>query len=281
MSGVLFIVATPIGNLEDITRRAVRTLSEVDRIAAEDTRHTQHLLAHLGLQKPMISLHEHNEHERIAMILDLLSEDLDIALVSDAGTPLISDPGFPLLRAVIEAGFRVVPIPGVSSVITALCAAGVPTDRFCFHGFLPHKNAERLNKLEAIAQLQGTQVLLESTHRIERLLQQLHQLMPQAQVVVAKELTKRHENFIRGQAVDCLDALHQAPELRKGEFVVLIHQPDISAVNKSVLDVEKLLKALLLHMPLKAAVKIAVDASGGKKNELYQLALEISESSRK
>lgn len=280
MSGVLFIVATPIGNLDDITRRAVKTLAEVDRIAAEDTRHTKHLLAHLGLQKPMISLHEHNEHERIQTIIELLQQGLDVALVSDAGTPLISDPGYPLLRAIIEAGLPVIPIPGVSSVITALCAAGLPTDRFCFHGFLPHKNAERLSKLELIRQMPGTQLLLESTHRIERLLQQLMELMPQAQVVVAKELTKRHENFIRGSAAECLQTLQQAPELRKGEFVVLLYQSDVAAGSSSALDVEKLLTALLPHMPLKAAVKIVVDASGGKKNELYQLALQISEANK-
>ncbi len=140
MSGVLYIVATPIGNLDDITLRAIEVLRSVDLVAAEDTRHSQHLLAHLGISKKMLSLHEHNERERIQQILNYLGEGNQIALVSDAGTPLISDPGFPLVRAVVEAGYRVTPVPGVSSVITALSAAGLPTDKFIFHGFLPHNS---------------------------------------------------------------------------------------------------------------------------------------------
>jgi 16S rRNA (cytidine1402-2'-O)-methyltransferase len=170
MSGVLYIVATPIGNLDDITLRAIEVLGNVDLVAAEDTRHSQHLMAHLGLRKKMLSLHEHNEQDRIIQILALLSQGQQIALVSDAGTPLISDPGFPLVRAAIEAGYKVTPIPGVSSIIAALSAAGLATDQFSYHGFLAHKNADRLTRLQALKQTGGTHVLLESTHRIERLL---------------------------------------------------------------------------------------------------------------
>ena len=277
MSGVLYIVATPIGNLDDITLRAIEVLKSVDLVAAEDTRHSQHLLSHLGMQKKMLSLHEHNERERIGQILAFLEQGQSIALISDAGTPLISDPGFPLVRAVVEAGFRVTPIPGVSSVITALSAAGLPTDRFSFHGFLPHKNAERLVRLEQLNATGETYVLFESTHRIERLLEQIGQLMPLSQVVLAKELTKRYEGFIRGTAEQCLQVFEQDPLLKKGEFVVLLHHPKVEETEQVDADTHRLLSLLLAEMPLKKAVKLAVDISGLKKNELYKMALEISE----
>ncbi len=276
MSGVLYIVATPIGNLDDITLRAIEVLREVDIVAAEDTRHSQRLLAHLGLRKKMLSLHEHNERERSTQIVKYLHNGQTIALVSDAGTPLISDPGYPLLQAVIDAGLKVVPVPGVSSVITALSAAGVPTDHFCFHGFLPHKNAERIARLKALQLLSGSQILLESTHRIERLLQQIDDLMPDCHVVLAKELTKRHERFLRGTAAECLQWFEQDAALSKGEFVVLLHQP-AAASQTSQLDNERLLTLLMAEMPLKKAVKIACEISGGRKNELYQQALELQQ----
>jgi len=276
MSGVLYIVATPIGNLDDITLRAIEVLRDVDIVAAEDTRHSQRLLAHLGLRKKMLSLHEHNERERSTQIVKYLHNGQTIALVSDAGTPLISDPGYPLLQAVIDAGLKVVPVPGVSSVITALSAAGVPTDHFCFHGFLPHKNAERIARLKALQLLSGSQILLESTHRIERLLQQIDELMPDCHVVLAKELTKRHERFLRGTAAECLLWFEQDAALSKGEFVVLLHQP-AAASQTSQLDNERLLTLLMAEMPLKKAVKIACEISGGRKNELYQQALELQQ----
>ncbi len=276
MSGVLYIVATPIGNLDDITLRAIEILRTVDLVAAEDTRHSQHLLSHLGVSKKMLSLHEHNERDRIQQILNYLEAGQQIALVSDAGTPLISDPGFPLVRATIEAGFRVIPIPGVSSIITALSAAGLPTDKFSFHGFLPHKNAERVKRLESLKNSDGTHVLLESTHRIERLLQQIMQVMPESQVVLAKELTKRHETFIRGSAEQCLQVFEQDALLKKGEFVVLIYQLIADKDDSVDLDAEKMLALLMQEMPLKKAVKLAVSLSGLKKNELYKMALVLS-----
>ncbi len=276
MSGVLHIVATPIGNLDDITLRAIEILRSVDLVAAEDTRHSQHLLAHLGISKKMLSLHEHNERERIQQILNYLGEGNQIALVSDAGTPLISDPGFPLVRAVVEAGYRVTPVPGVSSVITALSAAGLPTDKFIFHGFLPHKNSERLTRLEALKNADGTHILLESTHRIERLLQQVEQLMPEADVVLAKELTKRHETFLRGTAEQCLQFFDQDGLLKKGEFVVLIHQQKSNALDQNDVEIQAMLKLLMAEMPLKKAVKLAVNLTDRKKNELYKMALEIN-----
>jgi len=277
MSAVLFIVATPIGNLDDITLRAIDTLKQVDLVAAEDTRHSQRLLMHLGVKAKMISLHEHNEHQRIQQILDFLQQGQNIALISDAGTPLIYDPGYPLVRAVIEADYRVIPIPGVSGIITALSAAGLPTDHFSFHGFLPAKGAERIQKIEVLGKLPGTHVIYESTHRIERLLQQIAEILPHSQVVIAKELTKRHENFIRGTAMQCLLEMDQTPGLKKGEFVVLIHTPDKSGSQANKVDSVVLLETLLAEFPLKKAVQMAVKISGERKNELYQLALEISQ----
>lgn len=277
MSGELFIVATPIGNLDDITLRAIETLRSVDLVAAEDTRHSQHLLKHLGLQKKMISLHEHNEHQRILQILEFLQQGQNIALISDAGTPLISDPGYPLVRAVIEAGYRVIPIPGVSSIITALSAAGLPTDHFHFHGFLPPKGAERLHKIEMLHNQPGTHVIYESTHRIKRLLRQIEESLPDSKIVVAKELTKRHENFIRGTARQCLHEMEQEPALKKGEFVVLIHTPDTIGSKIKKVDTTVLLDTLLAEFPLKKAVNLAVKISGDRKNELYRVALEITQ----
>ncbi|MBC8210953.1 MAG: 16S rRNA (cytidine(1402)-2'-O)-methyltransferase [Gammaproteobacteria bacterium] len=277
MSGVLYIVATPIGNLDDITLRAIEVLGSVDLVAAEDTRHSQHLMAHLGLRKKMLSLHEHNEQDRVNQILGLLAQGQQIALVSDAGTPLISDPGFPLVRAVIEAGYKVTPIPGVSSIIAALSAAGLATDSFSYHGFLAHKNADRLTRLQALKKIGGTHVLLESTHRIERLLEQIDELMPASQLVLAKELTKRHESFIRGTAQQCLQIFSDDPLRKKGEFVVLMYHPAPEEDESVRLNAQKLLQLLMAEMPLKKAVKLAVEISGGKKNELYRQALLLSE----
>jgi 16S rRNA (cytidine1402-2'-O)-methyltransferase len=275
MSVQLFIVATPIGNLDDISRRAIKTLQQVDLVAAEDTRHSKRLLNHLGIRQEMVSLHEHNERQRIAMILQQLEEGRSVALISDAGTPLISDPGYPLVRAVAEAGYRITPIPGACSVIAALSAAGLPTDRFTFHGFLPQKNAERLNRLDELGQLGGTQVLLESTHRIVRLMQQVETQLPQAEVVLAKELTKAHERMLRGSAADCLQALLDEPPLQKGEFVVLLHLPRVADTARMVLNSEKLLGLLIAHLPLKTAVSLVAEISGEKKNRLYDLALRL------
>ena len=275
MSGHLYIVATPIGNLDDITLRAIETLREVDLIAAEDTRHSKQLLNHLAINKPMLSLHEHNERERIDSLLRKLLDGQNVALISDAGTPLISDPGYPLVSAAAQQGIRVVPVPGASSIITALSAAGVPTDRFCFHGFLPPKGSERVQRLEQLASIGGTHVLLESTHRIINLLQLIEQELSESEVVVAKELTKRFENFIRGSASDCLQEIERDSGLQKGEFVVLLNIAERQ--NQSELDAqgEVLLRRLLGEVSVKTAAKIVVDIHGGKKNSWYQRALEI------
>ena len=277
MNGVLYIVATPIGNLDDITLRAIKILQLVDVIAAEDTRHSQRLLGHLGIRKRMISLHQHNENQRLEQLLEKLQAGEDIALISDAGTPLISDPGYPLVRAVREAGLKVCPIPGPSSVITALSASGLPTEPFSFHGFLSQKNTERLQTLKTLKQQAGTLVLLESSHRIKRLMEQLDEVMPDHRIVIAKELTKTHENFLDGKASELLALLEDDPTLTRGEFVVLIDNPR-SKENNEVGQVEmEMLECLLKEMSLKKAVKLTCQFSGRKKNDLYPLALALNQ----
>jgi 16S rRNA (cytidine1402-2'-O)-methyltransferase len=277
MSGVLYIVATPIGNLDDITLRAIEILRNVDLIAAEDTRHSQRLLGHLGIRKPMVSMHQHNENNRYQQLIDKMLAGMDIALISDAGTPLLSDPGFPLVRAARSSGITVSPIPGASSVIAALSAAGLPLEPFTFLGFLSHKNRERIRSLESYKSLHGTLVLLESSHRIERLMQQLNEIMPDKQLVVAKELTKTHENFLCGKAEAIIEMLTDDRGLCKGEFVVLIDNPpdiDECAGEQDVID---MLKVLLRELPLKQAVKIASQLNGRKRNELYEIALRLNQ----
>ena len=276
MTGVLYIVATPIGNLNDISLRAIEILKQVDVIAAEDTRHSIRLLNHLGIRNKLMSLHEHNERDKIDGIIDDLKQGNSIALISDAGTPLISDPGYPLVKAVQDAGLRVSPIPGVSSIIAALSAAGMPTDPFTFYGFLSQKNSERLSKLSALRQQQGTLVFLESTHRIERLLEQLCVLYADNRIVVAKELTKAFERFMSGTPAEILLLMQQEPALKKGEFVVLIDNP-VTISEKALSDEDiEILKLLLKDLPLKKAVQLSTRISGKKKNDIYQQALELN-----
>jgi len=275
MNGVLYIVATPIGNLDDISFRAIDTLKRVDMIAVEDTRHSKRLLNHLGISNKLLSLHEHNEHLRLGGILENLSDGKDIALISDAGTPLISDPGYNLVNAVHDAGFKVSPVPGPSSILAALSGAGMPTDRFSYFGFLSQKSAERLARLETIKRQQGTLVLLESSHRIEGLIKQLAEVFPHNRIVVAKELTKLHERFLIGKATELLELFEQDVKLSKGEFVVLIDNPIVEdEAPERAADVE-LLGLLMAELPLKKAVLLATRISGRKKNYLYRLALEI------
>ena len=275
MTGVLYIVATPIGNLDDISLRAIATLKAVELIAAEDTRHSKRLLHHLGIETRMISCHEHNEAARTEEILEKLVAGSDIALISDAGTPLISDPGYRLVSAVQQAGIRVSPIPGANSAIAALSGAGLPTDNFHFCGFLSSRTRQRGAQLEALLDLQGTLVLFESSHRIESLLQQLAQIFPRKLCVVAKELTKLHEQFLRGNATQLLARLRDEPALTRGEFVVLIDNSAEPADKFLNTDDVEMLKILLDEVSVKIAVKIAARLTGKKKNEIYQQALQL------
>ncbi len=216
----LYLVATPIGNLEDITLRALRTLKECDLIAAEDTRRTGVLLKHFGISKPMLSYFQFNEAKRSEEIIERLRRGEKIALVTDAGSPGISDPGERVVKAAIATGFRVEPVPGPTALVAALTASGLPTDEFHFIGFLPHKSGQRRKKLETLRDFAGTLVLYESPYRIEKLLGELSEIFPERSIVLARELTKKFEEFLRGHPADLLEQLQKRSV--KGEFVVMI-----------------------------------------------------------
>ena len=218
--GTLYLVATPIGNLEDMTFRAVRVLKECDVVAAEDTRRTGQLLKHFGLSKPMLSYFAFNEAKRSEEILERLKRGEKVALVTDAGSPGISDPGERVVRAVRAAGLRVESVPGPCALVAALTASGLPTDEFHFIGFLPHKSGQRRKQLEALKQFAGTLVLYESPYRIEKLLVELVEVFPERQVVLARELTKKFEEFLHGTPAELLEVTKKRS--LKGEFVVMV-----------------------------------------------------------
>jgi|SRR5579862_2143074 len=236
MTGTLYLVATPIGNLEDITFRAVRTLREAGLIACEDTRHTRKLLDHYSIDKPAVSYHEHNERERAAELTAKLLAGVSVALVSDAGMPLVSDPGYRLVAAAIQNGIPVVPIPGASALVTALAASGMPTDAFYFGGFLPAKSGQRIRTLTALAGVEATLVFYEAPHRILDALADVEQTLGPRPVVVARELTKIHEEFVRGAAA-AVRATLAARDSIKGEITLLIGRPAEPPPDSTPLDV--------------------------------------------
>ena len=218
--GTLYLVATPIGNLEDITLRALRVLKECDVVAAEDTRRTGQLLKHFGISRPLLSYFQFNEARRSEEILERLRRGEKVALVTDAGSPGISDPGERVVKAALAAGFRVEPVPGPCALVAALTASGLPADEFHFIGFLPHKSGQRRKQLEALKNFAGTLVLYESPYRVEKLLADLQEIFPGRPVVLARELTKRFEEFLRGTPAELLEAARK--RALKGEFVVLV-----------------------------------------------------------
>jgi 16S rRNA (cytidine1402-2'-O)-methyltransferase len=221
MAGRLFVVATPIGNMEDLSPRAVRVLNEADLIAAEDTRHSRKLLDHFDIDTPLTSYHEHNEREKAAVLVAELEDGKDIALITDAGTPCVSDPGYRVVRAASEAGIEVVAIPGASALLAALSISGLPSDCFTFHGFFPRKRGACKDILKLVAK-GGTHIVYESPHRLVATLDLLAEQLPEAEVCVARELTKLHEEVLRGTPVTVRDFF--ADRIVKGECVILIHQ---------------------------------------------------------
>ncbi|BAN68392.1 16S rRNA (cytidine(1402)-2'-O)-methyltransferase [endosymbiont of unidentified scaly snail isolate Monju] len=274
-TGCLYVVATPIGNLGDITRRAVEVLSAVDLVAAEDTRHTRRLLQYLSIDRPLLSLHEHNERERMHALLERLRAGEQVALVSDAGTPLISDPGYPLVRACRAEGIRVVPVSGASALIAALSVAGLPTDRFRFEGFLPRRATARRERLQALATAPETLVFYESAHRIEESLADLCAVFGEArEAVLARELSKRHETLLDGTLGELLARVCADPDQRRGEFVLVIAGAPAEAEGDEQ-ALRALLAVLLEELPLKQASAIAARLSGEKKNRVYRLALAM------
>jgi 16S rRNA (cytidine1402-2'-O)-methyltransferase len=220
MAGTLYLVATPIGNLEDISLRALRVLRECDVVAAEDTRRTGRLLKHFDIIKPLLSYFQFNEARRTEEIIERLRRGDKIALVTDAGSPGISDPGERVVKAAIAAGHRVESVPGPCALVAALTASGLPTDEFHFVGFLPHKSGQRRNKLGLLNAIPGTLVFYESPFRIEKLLAELNEVFPEREIVLARELTKKFEEFLRGKPAELLALVQKGP--RKGEFVVLV-----------------------------------------------------------
>lgn len=218
--GKLYLVATPLGNLEDITHRALKVLAEVDLIAAEDTRHTLKLLNHFGIKQRMVSYYQHNERERAGEIIAKLRSGLNIALVSDAGMPGISDPGHHLVAEAIKEGITVVPIPGASAVVTALAASGLPTNAFWFQGFLPRKAKDRAEILTDLAKVNGTLIFYEAPHRLEATLKNIHEFFGDREAVLARELTKIHEEFIRGSLAEIISRIKK--NTLKGEFTILV-----------------------------------------------------------
>jgi len=270
-SGVLYMVATPIGNLEDLSYRGVRILKEADLIACEDTRQTRKLLDHYGIDKPMVSYHEHNEGPRAQELLQKLQAGLTIAQVSDAGMPAISDPGYRVVKLAIEHGIPVVPVPGPSAVIAALAASGLPTDSFEFRGFLPAKAGQRRTALEEMRALQHTVVWYEAPHRILESLEDIVQILgARRTVVIARELTKLHEEFIRGTAEEVL-AVRRQREL-KGEITLLVGMaegPQPSAPKQDLRDrLEQVMREQKLDQ--KSALKILAKETGQSKSELYR-----------
>lgn len=275
--GTLYIVATPIGNLEDITNRALRILREVDLIAAEDTRHTTKLLQHFAINTSLKPCHDHNEREQQNYFVQLLLVGKNIALVSDAGTPLISDPGFHLVREAQQQGIKVVPIPGACAVIAALSAAGLPSDRFSFEGFLPAKSTARKNTLETLKEEPRTLIFYEAPHRLLESLQDLVATFGEnRQAVLARELTKTFETIKNSTLAELTEWVKVDSNQQRGECVLLVEgwrtpeQADISQ------ETVRVLKVLVAELPVKQAAALAAEITGERKNKLYQYALEIT-----
>ncbi len=272
-TGTLYIVATPIGNLEDMTFRAVRILKEADLIAAEDTRHSRKLLTHFGISTSLTAYHDHNESLKTPHLLERLKSGLSVALITDAGTPCIADPGYRIVRAAAQEGIRVVPVPGSSATMAALSASGLPTDEFTFAGFLPAKAGKRRERLRELAVECRLLVFYEAPHRLSAMLGDLYDVFGEREALVARELTKIYEEFARGTLTELAQRFRETPA--RGEVVVLVAPPQtpIEAVQPNV---EGMLKDLLeAGMTVKDAARRIADATGKSRSELYELALML------
>lgn len=276
--GSLYIVATPIGNMGDMTARAIETLNSVDVIAVEDTRRSGQLLRHFEITTSMMAVHEHNERQICDSLLNRIEQGENIALISDAGTPLLSDPGYFLVNQATERGLTVVPVPGVSAVITALSVAGLPTDRFVFEGFLPAKSSARQQRLEKVKEDTRTIIFYEAPHRIIEMLKDCQSVFgDKRKVVLTRELTKTFET-IHGDELDKLIPWVEADQnQRKGEFVVLVHGAEARDSASIDAEAERILLILLKDLPVKQAASLAASITGLKKNALYQYALSLKD----
>ena len=278
MAGILYVVATPIGNLEDVTLRALRVLKEVDCIAAEDTRHTQKLLSHYDIRTPLTSYHEHNERTKARPLVERLLQGQNIALVTDAGVPAISDPGYRLVVEAIKAGIRVTPIPGPSALTAVLSACGLPTDRFVFEGFLPAKKKERRNRLQALRDEVRTFVYFEAPHRLLGSLRDIHELLGDREVVVAREVSKVYEEFLRGLATELIDKL--AGQEIRGELTIVIKgSAGKSSVSEAQLrnEIRKLKDG---GMRVKEIAEVLAERHGLAKREVYRMVLRDDEEAK-
>lgn len=274
-SVALYIVPTPIGNLGDMSSRAIEVLNQVSLIACEDTRHSGKLLSHFGITTKTTALHDHNERARAQWIVDQLAAGLSIALISDAGTPLISDPGYHLVSHVRQSGFNVIPLPGPCAAITALSASGLPSDRFSFEGFLPSKEKARADKLLALKEDPRTLIFYESPHRIEHSLTTMVEVLGgERHVVMAREVTKTFETFLSGPVSEVLATVSTDPNQQKGEIVLMVHGYHLSDDEAIPTVAINTLKLLCEELPLKKAAAIAGQIHGLKKNALYKYGLE-------
>ena len=280
-SGTLYVVATPIGNLADISERAIQTLTSVDWVAAEDTRHSKPLLQHFAINQSLISLHEHNEVARSEQLLQKLLAGENGALVSDAGTPLINDPGFVLVKRLREVGVRVVPIPGPSAVITALCAAGLPTDSFSYQGFLPAKSNKRKLQLQPLLADSATLVFYESPHRLLATLADMLELFgAEREIAVARELSKQYEQFVSGTLQEVHDFFNENSDKVRGEFVLMLKGADLEKDEVQSSEFDPMINAMLKqNLPVKQISEIIADVLSVKKKQVYQRVLELKDGS--
>jgi len=275
-AGALYVVATPIGNLEDLTPRARRVLAEVDLVAAEDTRHSGRLLRHFGILTPLAAFHEHNERDKTVELIDYIRKGKRVALVSDAGTPLVSDPGYRLVRAAHEAGIAVVPLPGPCAAVTALSASGLPSDRFAFEGFPPAKAMARRAWLERLVHEPRTLIFYESPHRIEESLADMLAVFgAERETVYARELTKQFETIRHATLGDIAAWVSAERQQQVGEIVVLVHGASAVEDSEANAEAERVLRILLAELPVSQAAALAAEISGWRKKELYELALRI------
>lgn len=279
MTGKLYVVGTPIGNLNDLAPRAKEVLASVDMVAAEDTRHSGRLLKHLNIDTPLTAYHDHGGEAQWTRLVDMLEQGKNVALISDAGTPLISDPGYRLVHALREKQIAVEPVPGPCAAILALCASGLPSDRFAFEGFPPHKSGARLNYFQALANAGQTLIFYESPHRIvDSLADMMTAFGDNRHAVLAREMTKTFETFLVGSLQHIGEQVREDPNQQKGEMVLLVkgaekQDDDISPEHRHMLSL------LLAELPLKQAVSLATKITGGQKNSFYQLALELKSAS--
>jgi len=277
--GILYLVATPIGNQADFSYRAVEVLRGVDFIACEDTRHSRPLLERYGIAKPLAALHEHNEDAASSRLLDRIEQGESMALISDAGTPLINDPGFPLVRLAVDRGLRVVPVPGACALIAALSASGLSADRFAFEGFPPRSSSARRAFLESLLHDPRTLIFYESSHRVLAFIRDIAAVFSaERRIVIARELTKLHETIVRCTVAEAPALIENDRHMEKGEFVVLLQGATARPVKEDLAPEQiRVLKLLLGECSLKSAVTLAVNITGARKELVYRAALKLAE----